>query len=66
MLILALCLLFATGCLDASNVSIALGTWQPGIATLYGGDTGTMQTSEYRATIGSCGYTNTLLAHGHF
>ena len=39
-----------------SNVSIALSTWQPGIASLYGTDIGTPGATEYGATIGSCGY----------
>lgn len=40
------------------NASVALSTWRPGIASLFGGDLNTPQGDEYGATIGSCGYAN--------
>lgn len=59
--ILLLCSLVLTVC-QQSNVSIALSTWQPGIASLYGGDLTTPQAAEYGATIGSCGYADIPVA----
>ena len=52
---LLLCNAYLALC-QQSNVSIALSTWAPGIASLYGGDIGTDAAKEYGATIGSCGY----------
>lgn len=41
---------------SCGNVSIALSAWQPGIASLYGGDFGSAHAKDYGASIGSCGY----------
>lgn len=54
-LCLLLCLVRAA---SASNVSIALSTWQSGIASLYGGNDGSPAWDDYGAAGGSCGYTS--------
>lgn len=61
-MILAILLLFASRAGAQSNVSVALSTWTPGIASLYGGDVGTPEALEYGATIGSCGYADIPVA----
>lgn len=55
-LVAVVSILVSTVTSQSSNVSIALSTWQPGIASLFGGDLNTPQGDEYGATIGSCGY----------
>lgn len=55
-LVIVSLLSFAFQARAQSNVSVALSTWTPGIASLYGGDVGTPEAKEYGASIGSCGY----------
>lgn len=59
--LLAICLVW-TRWTVVQSVSTALSSWQPGIASLYGGDIGTAAASEYGATIGSCGYADIATA----
>lgn len=56
MLSLCMFLLGVGAAAGAGDVAVALSTWTPGVASLYGGDVGTEAAKEYGATIGSCGY----------
>lgn len=57
-----LLLLLVVGVRAQNNVSVALSAWQPGIASLYGGDFDSPHAKDFGASIGSCGYADIPVA----